>query len=187
MAVSKSSKPTRTKATSASEWKKASSQLPLIETPTGKSIRMKRPGMTKFLEAGFLPDALATLVRKEINNVSRKKVDLEKMMSSVDGEAALEMMLSMDKIVAAVMVEPVVMVHQRERERDADGKPVMEDIPEDERRADVVYTDEIDQIDKNFIFRVASGGSTDLARFRAEHAAVMDAVPAIESLAQTPE
>lgn len=192
-------KPTaRTKATSAGEWKKAESQYPLIETPTGKWIRLKRPGMTKFLEAGFLPDSLAAMVRKEINSASRKKVDPKKLMDSlgdVDGDAALEMLASMDRIVCAVMVEPKVVSHLRPKLGpkgdhgemiplvEPGGKQIMEEIPEDERADDVVYTDWIDQDDKNFIFRVAVGGSTDLTRFRAEQSAVVDAVSAITNVA----
>lgn len=187
-------RPRATKATSAADWKKAESQLPLIETPTGKWIRMKRPGMTKFLEAGFLPDALAAVVRKEINSAARKKVDPQKLLESVDGDAAVEMLEAMDRIVISVMVEPKFTSHRRQKRNDddellwlPDGKPHMEDIPEDERRADIVYTDEMDQDDKNFVFRVAVGGSTDLTRFRAEQAAVVDAVSAITNVAEAPE
>lgn len=185
MAVSdKPRKPT--KATSATDWKKSSSQLPLIETPTGKFIRMKRPGMTKFLEAGFLPDSLAVAVRKEINSASRAKVDPKKFIESIDGDAALEMLSVMDRIVCAVMVEPKVVSHRREKPF-ADKPGVFEDIPEDERRDDVVYTDWIDQEDKTFIFQLAVGGSANLERFRAEQAAVMDTVSAIEGVEKAPQ
>lgn len=184
----------RTKATSAAEWKNTRNQLPLIETPTGKHIRLKRPGMTKFLEAGYLPDSLATVVRKEINSASRKKVDPQKLIDSIDGDAAMELMMSMDRVICAVMVEPPVQWHRRAK-TDGQGEPVLdeqgvevfEDIPDEDRRDDVVYTDEIDQEDKNFIFRAAAGGSTDLARFREESAAVMETVQAITGVASAPE
>ena len=187
MAVSdKSKKPARTKATSAGEWRKSASQLPLVETPTGKWIRLKRPGMTKFLEAGYLPDALAEAVRKEISSASRKKVDPKKLIESIDGDVAVELLATMDRIICSVMVEPKVVSHKRKVD-EQDGNDVWEEIPEDERRDDVVYTDEIDQEDKNFIFSVASGGSTDLTRFRAEQAAVVDVVSTITAVEEAPE
>lgn len=210
MAVSDNRKkpPTsRTKATSASDWKKAASMLPLIETPTGKFIRMKKPGMTKFLEDGFLPDSLAGAIRKEIASAKRKPgakatTEAELMQSltaDLDEAGLLDMMASMDRIVARVVVEPPIVWHRRPTLgpkgdagemiplMDSKGREVLEDIPEDERRDDVVYTDEVDQIDKNFIFQVAVGGSTNLARFRQEQAAVMDALSAGQNVEEAPE
>lgn len=195
----------RTKATSANDWKKASSQLPLLETPTGKHIRMKRPGMTKFLEAGFLPDSLASAVRKEIaasgKRGARKASDkelMDKLLADADEDAMLDMLASMDRIVAYVIVEPPFAWHRRPVREDpsdpaspvrldAQGREVLEDIPDSERRDDVVYTDEIDQEDKNFVFQAAVGGSTDLARFRARQAAVMDSLSAGAGLEEAPE
>jgi hypothetical protein len=104
------------------------------------------------------------------------------------------MMASMDRIIVTVMVEPRVMWHKRVKRNDDNspvldghGLEVLEDVPEDERSDDVVYTDEIDQSDKNFIFQAAVGGSTDLARFREKSAAVVDALSAgqgVEEVAQ---
>jgi hypothetical protein len=209
MAVSdnrKKASPGRTKATSAGEWRKAASMLPLIETPTGKFIRMKKPGMTKFLEDGFLPDSLAGALRKEIASAKKKPgakatTDAELMRSLTEGmdEAGLmDMMASMDRIVARVVVEPPIVWHRRPVREDpedptsavmldAKGREVTEEIPEDRRRADVVYTDEVDQADKNFIFQVAVGGSTNLDRFRKEQAAVMDTLSAGKNVEEAPE
>lgn len=194
MAVSDhSKKPVRTKATTAGDWRKSASQFPLIETPTGKWIRMKRPGMTKFLEDGFLPDTLASLVRKEIASASKKpgsvaptdKELLGKLTENLDAGGVMDMMASMDRVIVSVMVEPKFVWHRR-AQRDFDGAPVLdgegrevlEDIPDEERSNDVVYTDEMDQEDKNFVFQAAVGGSTDLTRFRAQSAAVMDSLSA---------
>lgn len=203
MAVSKTRK--SGKATSASDWKKAVAELPLLETPTGKFIRLKRPGMTKFLEDGFLPDSLAGAVRRELNAAkskgAKKPSDAEVMAEltkDMDPDDMFDMLASMDRIVCSVMVEPKVVWHREVVREDPDdpsspvkldskGREVLRDIPEEDRSDDVVYTDEIDQIDKNFIFQASVGGSTDLARFRAEQTAVMDALQPGEDVEEAPE
>lgn len=192
-------------ATSASDWRTAASQLPLVETPTGKWIRMKKPGMTRFLEDGFLPDSLAGAVRKEIQSAKSKggtKTSdaelLRELTKDMDEDGLLDMLASMDRIVCAVVVEPKFVWHRRLVREDPDdphspvkldakGREVTEEIPEEDRRDDVVYTDEMDQIDKNFVFQAAVGGSTDLARFRAQSAAVMDSLSTGEDVEEAPE
>lgn len=204
MAVSDRTKktPTRSKATSAGEWRKSATQYPLIETPTGKWIRMKRPGMTKFLEDGFLPDTLAGIVRKQIASASSRPgakgptdQDLMKSLTeNLDERAVMDMMASMDRVIVSVMVEPRFVWHRRvQRDDDGNalldgqGREILEDVPDDDRSNDVVYTDEMDQIDKNFVFQAAVGGSTDLARFRAQSAAVMDSLSAGKGVEEAPE
>ena len=205
MAVSDNNrkKPARTKATSAGEWRRSTTtQLPLVMTPTGKWIRFRRPGMTKFLEAGFLPDTLAGLVRKEIASASKKpgaksvndKELLSKLTADLDEAGMLDMLAALDRIIVTVMVEPRVVWH-RVVKRDEDGvavlddrgREILEDVPDDDRSNDVVYTDEIEQEDKNFIFQAAVGGSTDLARFRAQSAAVMDSLSSGQIMEEAPE
>jgi hypothetical protein len=211
MAVSKPRKtnprkPKPTQATSAADWKKASSQYPLVETPTGKWIRIKKPGMTRFLDGGFLPDTLASAVRREIDNASRKpgakktseREIMRELTADMDPGAVMDMLASLDRIVVEVVVEPTFVWHRRPVREDPDdptspvklddkGREVLEDIPEADRHDDVVYTDEMDQSDKNFVFQVAVGGSTDLSRFRQEQVAVMDALSAGQSVEEAPE
>lgn len=110
--------------------------------------------------------------------------------------------LSFDKALVMCVVEPKVLLHVREVKGD-DGKPlrddknriVYQDIPEDERMSDEVpetledgrpnpyyctedelpvYTDEVDQEDKQFIFQFVVGGTSDLERFRREQAAALE-------------
>jgi hypothetical protein len=213
MAVSDNKKSTRTsaarkptKATSASDWKKSSQELPLVETPTGKWVRFKKPGMTKFLESGFLPDSLASLVQKEIANASKRpgtkapddKAMLAALTKDLDADGVADMMASLDRIIVAVMVEPPFAWHRRPVRTDPTdpdspvklddkGREVTEEIPEDKRREDVVYTDQMEQEDKNFIFAACVGGSTDLARFRAQSSIVMDALSAGEGVEEAPQ
>lgn len=209
MAVSKTRKTTKpkpTEATSAAAWKQSAATLPLVETPTGKWVRFKKPGMTKFLEDGFLPDNLATLVRKEIEKAKRKpgqsqpsdKDLMAALTKDLDQDGILDMLAAMDRIIVRVMVEPKFLWHRRLVREDPDdptssvkldakGREVTEDIPDEERRDDVVYTDEMETEDKNFIFQAAVGGSTDLARFRAQSAAVMDSLSAGTNVEEAPE
>lgn len=191
MAVSDNNrKGSRAKATSAADWKKTTHDYPILTTPTGKNVRVKRPGMTKFLEAGYLPDALAATVRKEIAMAKKRpgparqevKVDL---FDDLDPEALAEMLASLDKIMCHVFVEPKCVTHRRVV-LDDNGQPVLdeagekqyEDIPEEEREDGVIYPDWIEMEDKNFIFQYAVGGSSDLTRFRQEQNATLAALAA---------
>lgn len=197
MAVQK--KPAKpTQATSAAAWKQGIEAHPLIKTPTGKWIRIKRPGMTTFLQSGFLPDALAATVKQQISEAKRKptrdmEAGLRNVLDSLSADAALEMLESMDRIMCAVFVEPKCVWHRRQRRDehgtpmvDEDNNPIMEDIPDDERDDNVIYTDWIEQEDKSFVFQAAVGGTTDLARFRKQQSLALAAVEAKSGVEDAP-
>lgn len=159
----------------------------VVELPSGITMRLKRPGMARFLEAGFLPDSLASMVKREIAAAKggRRTSSEKDLMESLKEEDILEMVSVMDRIVVECIAEPEVRWHQRvcltedptpQPKLDAAGREVLEEIPEGERDESVLYTDEVDQEDKNFIFQYAVGGSPDLARFRASTNAFVAAV-----------
>lgn len=164
---------------------------PVVELPGGNVIRVKRPGMTAFLEAGFLPDPLADIVRRQIaGGGDAKKVLAEDMFKkAVSGDISIlkTMMRTVDRIAAYCVVEPKVCWHEREVQRHENPEVVdYEVIPDSERDPEVVYTDEMEDEDKMFIFQFAVGGSSDLTRFRDESARVMGDVPTGEGVVEAP-
>lgn len=123
------------------------------------------------------------------------EIDPEMMKKFLSEEGALEnIMEAFDKVAAMVVVEPRVAFHKRDRHgsngkvlRDVKGRIKTEEIPREERLSDEVpedspyydenpplYTDEIDQDDKEFLFQFAVGGSSDLTSFRHSGDAVAD-------------
>ena len=129
--------------------------------------------MMEFLESGFLPDPLEKLIRQQISDRSGKKVtdaDLLKTLTQGDDwELIREMVRATDRIVAFCVYEPVIQWHEREVQQvdnPLDAPAVKyESIPDEDRDPEVVYTDEMEDSDKMFIFQRAVGGSTDLSRF----------------------
>lgn len=176
-------------ATTAKAWRASKAKDP-IELPSGNLAFIRRPGMEKFLSAGYIPDSLAAEIRAQINGKTPKPVipqgtdDKGPDMGDVE-----DMLMAMDRCVAFCVVSPEVAWHKRsvmtrgddniERPAlDDNGREVVEDIPEDDRDEDLLYTDELDQDDKNFIFQYAVGGSPDLARFREATALAVASVEA---------
>lgn len=158
------------RATTPAEFKKKKAD-DLVRLPSGNRVKMRRPGMLKFLEAGFLPDPLAEVIKKEIGQRTGK-VESSDLLKTIAGGENLEMLKEMmratDRIAAFCVTEPTVVWHEREVKLD-DGSVVegsYEDIPDDERDPEIVYTDEMELEDKMFIFQLAVGGSSDLSRFR---------------------
>lgn len=182
------------KASPAAAWKKAKEAV--LELPSGLHATVHRPGMEKFLQAGFLPDSLAEEIQRQIKlaqgTASTKiKQEEKKILESLDSVEIEELLDAMNRITEMCVLDPKVQWHKRFAV-DEDGEPLYEDeahtrqvteiIPDEDRDGEIVYTDEIDQDDKNFIFQYAVGGSSDLTRFRQQSESFMDAVAASGSV-----
>lgn len=152
MATQRSSAP---KPTTAQQWKKASQGVPL-EVPSGNTALVRNPGMQIFMQRGLIPNSLMPIVRQAM---SGKPLDLK---AEDMTEQHLEDMLALfDAVTVYCVVEPKVLAVP------ADGE---------ERAEDVLYVDEVDFDDKQFIFQWAVGGTKDLEKFREEQAATMESV-----------
>ena len=157
-------------------WKRNKGEDLLL--PSGNTAFVKRPGPTAFLTQGLLPDSLTPIVQDAINTGKGiKKEKMSELTSSQEGIAS--MLDAMDRVLVSVVVEPKVLYHRRPV-TDEDGEPVLnngkevfEDIPEDDRDDDLLYSDDVDIEDKMFVFNFAVGGTRDLERFREEHSAGM--------------
>jgi len=148
----------RKKVTPVSDWKKTPEP---IELPSGKFMLVKNTSLASFVLTGQIPNSLMSVIQGSVN--SKKSKSGEAIMAEItdDPKAIIDLFSMVDKYVTLVAIEPEVHMP-----------------PEDptDRDDDLLYTDEIDQADKMYLFQRAVGGTTDLERFRGELAAGMDLV-----------
>lgn len=149
--------------TTATQWKKSATIGVEITVPSGNVCLARRVDLRSFLKKGVIPNSLMPFVQEAIKG---KRTTPEAMMSEVmegeDVQKNLDEMISlMDHIVCECVIEPKVLPIPKLNE---DGE---ESYPRD---PDALYVDEVDEIDKNFLYQWAVGGSADLERFRKEQA-----------------
>ncbi len=173
-----------TQASSARSWKKRVGGIP-VTLPSGEVALVKRPGMDKIMSSGIMPDSLTPIAMKHLDNAESggrpqndEALNKELMAKVMQDPAQLqEIFLAFDKILVMCVVEPKCRLHlftpQDALEGLCEEDRVGEEIPDDERDDEIVYSDEVDQEDKIFIFNYVVGGSKDLERFRQESSAAV--------------
>jgi hypothetical protein len=137
----------------------------------------RRPGVQGLIKIGVLDslDSLTSLVKTEhfdrVDKEMGHRVQAQQAMDLLGRQSdLLKAMVLMDKIVSYCVIEPKVQMPPED-----DG----------ERDPEVLYTDQIDQDDKNFIMQWAVGGTRDLDSFRKESGGTMDAMAAIQGLQES--
>lgn len=162
MATPKKAVPRKTataaKPTSVAEWKKSASDT--IELPSGKFMRIRKIGMQALVAAGVIPNSLMSIMQSALDK--GKGVE-DKVMANMaqNPDSLIDMVMMMNRITCMIAYEPQVhMPPKNEADRDEE----------------LLYADEVDEVDKSFLFQLVSGGTSDLETFRQEHAASMDAV-----------
>lgn len=165
--------------TSVGEWKKNKLRDGELDLPSGNRCLLKRPGLPQLIAEGLIPDTLQAIMQGQINKGRKGKKPVE---SEIDDSLAevmsdpqkmQEAFDMMDRICAHVMVEPPLKFHKFEI---VDGAGVWEVIPDEDRDPEVLYTDDVDEMDKNFIFQFVVGGTRDLERFRQQFGSGMGGV-----------
>lgn len=166
------------KVTSAKSWKKKAQGIEL-NLPSGNIVKARRPGLQKIMSSGLLPDSLLPIVQKAMNDAKGlPPSDMKKMMES-DPDIIFQTLDTMDRIAAMCVVDPVMHYHRR---KVVNVTPEQwEDIPDDVRDEEIVYTDEVDMDDKNFLMTWAMGGSSDLELFRKQSEEYLGSIHAIAS------
>lgn len=158
------------KPTSAKAWKKNKGEE--LELPSGNVALVKRPGMLEFIKKGLVPDTLMPTVDEAVRKgKGLPPAQTTELLKDPTKIAAMEEMT--DRVLCTVVVEPQVTFFKYTEEQEAAGEipegfNVGDDIPEDERDEDLLYSDDVDLEDKMFIFQYAVGGTRDLERFRRE-------------------
>lgn len=151
-----------------SSWKKEN-RSPLLTLPSGNVVRVFNPGMKTFLVNGTLPNSLMSVAEKALQKGQPlRKEEMEQIIN--DPKKIADMLKFVDELTMAVVVEP------RIHPTPAEGSL---------RSDDELYIDDIDDEDKLFIFQWATGGSTDLERFRSELAGSLDALQPGNDMAST--
>jgi hypothetical protein len=137
-----------------SAWKKVK---PPITLPSGKVMRIRSVGFQAFLKAGIVPNSLMSIVESAVNEGNEPEVN-----DLVGDSSSLNDMLAMvDEVVVFVALDPEV-----------------KRVPktEKDRRDNILYVDEVDEDDKQFIFGVCTGGTRDVEQFRQQSANVVASV-----------
>jgi hypothetical protein len=83
-----------------------------------------------------------------------------------DPKSLMGMLELADRVCEYVVIQPTVVRPVKVIGENSDGDPIEVKLPGEERDDEVVYTDELDDADKMFIFTHACGGDPDLAKFR---------------------
>lgn len=131
----------------------------ILELPSGKSAEIRRVPLTSLLADGLLGDSLGALAQRAVDaGEGMKPQDIKEM--SQDPKKIMEALDVFDRIAVRCFVNPPVTYH----------KVNDEEIPDDERDPEILYSDELDIQDKVYVFQVIAGGSSDLQRFRREFA-----------------
>lgn len=193
--------------TSAKQWKQGT-RGEEVSLPSGNVALLKRPGIEKLFAAGVLPDELTKGALELINQAERGgrpadrkrkggqvELDLDAKMLErfMQSENAVgDIFDAFDRVTEMCVIEPKCVYHRRrvvnatgQQVVDQHGRAVWEDIPEDERDEDILYTDEVDSADKMFIFNFVVGGSRDIERFRDEFGDALATVQPGEDVADT--
>lgn len=152
-----------------------------LELPSGNVALVRRPGPQSLLGKGILPDTLMPIVQQAIRSGKGLKPQETADMLQ-DEQTLIDMMDGMDKLLVEVVVEPTVAYHKRQVEGGG-----WEEIPQDERDEDTIYTDEVDEEDKMFVFNYAVGGTRDLEQFRREQAARVGDLSNVSGNENSPE
>lgn len=155
----------------------ASEQFEDLQVPSGAWCQIRKPNPKELMRLGYLSefDSLSSLVdRKHIKRVKGAPPEVDTKSLMKDPDAIIRVLDLADEICSHVIVQPTVRNAMRpvkdakgkEQINPRTGKPLMEAIPPNEREEGVVYTDQLDDFDKMFIFQYSVGGSPDLERFR---------------------
>lgn len=150
------------KPTSPSEWKKQKSEP--IELPSGNYMVLRAMSMSTLMRIGKLPNSLMDIMQQAVSSgTGMAGVDESELMREMMGDEnkVKEYMAFMDDLVTMVALDPAVSLPPENY---------------DDRDLDTLYTDDIDDEDKSFIFQVVVGGTTDLEQFRKESQASMAAL-----------
>lgn len=153
----------------------------ILELPSGFVIKWRNPGgLRAFMASGKIPNALLPIIDKALKGGkgvdAKMEADLMKQLRE-NPEMLDEMMALYDSVAIKCFVEPKLypvpdeaMVQAWNASHPDD--PV--DEPEDLRFEDRLYTDEIPDDDKAYLFQLLSGGVKDLETFRKERSIDVD-------------
>lgn len=157
----------------------------LLPLPSGLVVRAKRVELQTFIRQGNIPNPLMEVVSEALEK--GKKADIPKMVGVEEGNIDLNMVNDMYDMVNAVVVasvtepkfNPIPSLGDVEAWNESHPEETVSN-PEELRDDDLLYVDEMDDLDRMFIFQWTSGGTSDLERFRQETAADMASLAEVQ-------
>ncbi len=172
--------------TSAKQWKSKSKTGEYeLELPSGNTALVRGIRPEAFLESGLIPDPLQGLIQSAIN--SKKGLPPSKVNEiAADPKKLAAAMEMFDRVLVYCVIEPSCVMpplcdHCGERENVGEHIDKQHDeyhkfnATYDE---DVLYADQVDLDDKQFIFQWSIGGVADLETFRKEQRRTLQAAQA---------
>lgn len=150
---------------SASEFKKGQAGK-VMRLPSGQVVRARRVELKTFLRQGQIPNGLLSIVQGAIDK--GKTQDAQALMAgaNIDLDKVAEMYEMVDMVVQAVVIEPKI--HPLPTHSDDGVELTTEEEIKAAKKDDLVYTDDIDDESKMFLFQYSTGGTDDVATFREE-------------------
>jgi hypothetical protein len=141
--------------TAAKQWKSKGTSA--IEVPSGNVALVRRKSLVAFIKAGTIPNALLPIITKAIaeGEDTMNPREIFQDLGRIDDIVEL-----IDSVVIECAINPKVY-------------PVPAD--DEERDEDLLYVDELDEMDKLFVYQFVIGGTKDLEKFRAEQASALAA------------
>lgn len=126
-----------------------------LELPSGESVLCRRGGIEVFLRSGKVPNSLMPIMKAALGGNDKVKKAAQDV--DVDETMIAELFEMFDLVAVTVMVQPKC-----------------HPIPSDgERNDELLYVDEVDLQDKQFLFQWAVGGTSDVEKFREQSAEFM--------------
>lgn len=186
--------------TSAKEWKgRIQTEGTELELPSENVALVRQISPTAFLQSGFLPDPLTSIVRQAINTKQGLKPQQVKNIADDPEQigAALE---TFDRVLTYVVIEPQIFMPPAcdvEVKGETCGLYVNADVHKDTHKAgkhqfhegqrdpEVLYADQVDMEDKMFVFQWALGGTRDIAKFREQQQQPVADVPDKQAVRRT--
>lgn len=145
-------------ATTAKDWKKNKKKLEPVEVPSGKYTVIRRKPLDVFLKAGLIPNDLLPIIQEALKQ-GKTEITPQEIMG--DQKKVVGVLELIDIVCVECLVEPKVLAVP---------------LKEEDRDDDLLYVDELEWEDKQFIYSYAIGSVSDLEAFREEQAGDLEAL-----------
>lgn len=163
-----------------------------LELPSGEVCLARRPGIESLMADGVFSDGLLPIISDAVSQGKNGKkgadIKLDPADIMKDPKLLRDLMSTYDMVAAKCIAQPHCRFHKfQEGDEIPEGYKIGDDIPDELRDDDVIYTDDVDLNDKIFIFQWVVGGSDDVARFREESSKSLAALSDGEDVQDSPE
>jgi hypothetical protein len=166
----------------------------IMELPSGLVMKLKNPGgLQSFIANGTIPNSLLGMVQEGLKGKTGEDAAKAAADLSNDIESLGDMLKMLDLVMIQSAREPRVYAvptpEDLERHNILNPDNQFEDIDSyrDSFDDDRLYVDEIEEMDKQFVFQWVSGGVRDLETFRAQYESNVAAISAVKGSGDAPE